>query len=331
MPLLSLCTLNLKRFIMIRTLLLFENGDIRFEETIPKVSPAQVKWYWADFSQPTEEEVQYLSGLFGHHHDFSTKDRLHKVRRPKIDNYGEYRFFVLHTLSDSRTHPEVLYLFEEKNCIITFHQSPNSVIEEVWGQMREFPQWIEKGPDYLLYSVLNSLVNYYLPLFKRFGDELEQLESKHLLNLTQPMINRIFGIRRDLFTLRSSLEPLRDVIQGILHPADDNWKTKYRVLFSDIRDDLIRLVEMTEIYRQMGLDLIESHVSLNSQRMNRVIITLTIITTIFMPLSFIAGIYGMNFDYMPELRWKYGYFSVLGLMGAIGGGMVLWFKRKGWF
>lgn len=316
---------------MIRSLQLLENGEIRYEESIKKVPPARIKLYWADFSQPTEEEVQYLFGLFGHHHDFSVKDRPHNIRRPKIDNRGEYRFFVLHTLSDSKIHPEVLYLFEGKNHIVTFHRSPNRVIEEVWEHMKESPQRIEKGLDYLLYSVMNSLVNQYHPLFNRIGNELEQLESKHFLNLTQPMINRIFRIRRDLFTLRSSLEPLRDVLQGILHPAEDNWKTKYRVLFGDIQDDLIRLVELTEIYRQMGLDLIESHVSLNSQRMNRVIITLTIITTIFMPLSFIAGIYGMNFDYMPELRWKYGYFSVLGLMGAIGGAMILWFRRKGWF
>ncbi|GBF32131.1 magnesium and cobalt transport protein CorA [Desulfocucumis palustris] len=315
---------------MIRTALLFENGDIRFEESIKK-PPDRVKWHWTDFSQPTEEEVQYLFGLFGHQHGFSIKDWLLKVRRPKIDNYGEYRFFVLHTLSDLKIYPEVLYLFEGENYIVTFHKSPNRVIEEVWEYMKESPRRMEKGLDYLLYSVINSLVNQYHPLFSKFGNELERLESKHFLNLTQPMINRIFKIRRDLFTLRGSLEPLRDVLQGILHPADDKWKTKYRVLFGDIQDDLIRLVEMTEIYRQMGLDLIESHVSLNSQRMNRVIIILTIITTIFMPLSFIAGIYGMNFDYMPELGWKYGYYSVLGLMGAIAGAMILWFKRKGWF
>lgn len=316
---------------MIRALLIFENGDVRFEESIKKVTTDQVKWYWADFSQPTEEELQYLFDLFGHHHGFSVQDSLYRVRRPKIDNYGQYRFFVLHALSGARINPEVMYLFQGKNYIVTFHKSPNLVIEEVWGQMKESPQRTEKGPDYLLYLVLNSLVNQYFPLFGKLGEELERLEAEHLLHLTQQMINLVFKIRRELFALRSSLEPLRDVIKDIVHPEDDQWKTKYRILFSDIHDDVIRLMEMAEVYRQLGLDLIDSHVSLNSNRMNRVIIILTIITTIFMPLSFIAGIYGMNFDYMPELRWKYSYFLVLGLMGAIAGAMVLWFRRKRWF
>lgn len=315
---------------MIRTMLMLENGDIQFGESIEKIRSAQLKWYWVDFAQPTKEEVQYLFDLFGFHH-FAIEDCLHRVRRPKVDDYGDYRFFVLHALSNSKIQPVEVYLFVGKNYIISFYKSPNRVIEELWEQLKESPQRTEKGLDYLLYLVMKGLVDQYFPLFCRFGDELERLESEHFFRLTQRMINRIFQIRRELFTLRGSLEPLRDVIKGILHPEDDKWITKYRVLFNDVHDDLIRLVELTEVYRQMGLDLIEGHVSFNSQRMNRVIITLTVITTIFMPLSFIAGIYGMNFDYMPELRWKYGYFLVLTLMGVIAGSMILWFRRRNWF
>ncbi len=315
---------------MIRTLLLFENGEALFHDSFEEVHSDHVKWYWVDFSQPTEKEIQYLSDYFGFQHLLIEKG-LHGVRRPKVNDYGNYRFYILHALSNSSTQPLVVYLFEGKNYIITFHRHPNRMIQEIWNQLKESPQRIEKGQDYLLYLLMNGLLAQYSPLFCRFGKELEQLESKHFFNLTQPMMNRIFQIRRELFTLRSSLEPLRDVIKAILHPEDDKWRTRYRVLFSDIHDDSIRLVELTEVYRQMGLDLIEGHVSFNSQRMNRVIIILTVITTIFMPLTFIAGIYGMNFEYMPELHWRYGYYLVLALMGLIAWAMVLWFKRRSWF
>lgn len=157
------------------------------------------------------------------------------------------------------------------------------------------------------------------------------MESQYLQGITRRMINQIFSIRRELLLLRRSLDPLQDVIKSIIHPEDDKWRMRYKEFFSDVHDNLKRLVDMTENYRHMGLDLIESHVSLNSQRTNNVMVTLTVITTIFMPLTFIAGIYGMNFDYMPELHWRYGYFAVLSFMGIVAGAMVFGFKMRDWF
>lgn len=315
---------------MIRTLLVLDDDTLKFDVPIDKRHLDEAMWYWVDFSEPTTNETQYLSDLFGFHH-LAVEDCLHGLQRPKVDDYGEYRFFVLHTLSNSGIMPEEINLFEGSNYILTYHNNANFVIDEIWEQLKQDPARIKKGPDYLLYSVLDGLVDQYFPLFCKFGDELEWLESEYFPRLTRRMINRVFKIRRELLILRRSLEPLRDVIKSILHPEDKKWKTRYRAFFSDIHDNLIRLVEMTETYRHMGLDLIESHVSLNSHRINHVMVTLTVITTIFMPLTFIAGIYGMNFDYMPELRWKYGYFSVLAFMAVVAGAMVLWFRRKEWF
>lgn len=315
---------------MIHTLLALESGVIQFDVPIERISLGQEHFFWVDFSQPTEKEAQYLSSVFKFHH-LAIEDCVHMFQRPKVDDYGEYRFFVFHAPMEEEAQPDEINLFVGQNYLVSFHKSPNPVIERIWHLLQETPERLEKGTDYLLYLVVDGLVDSYLPLLNRLGEELEDLEARHLPNLSQEMINRIFAIRKKLLSLRRSVEPLNDVLNSIMHPEDDRWKTKYRVFFRDVQDNVIRLMDMTEVYRHMGLDLIESLVSLNSQRMNRVMVILTVITTIFMPLSFIVGIYGMNFDNMPELHWKYGYFMVLGLMAFIAWSMVHWFKHKNWF
>ncbi|AEG58793.1 magnesium/cobalt transporter CorA [Desulforamulus ruminis] len=315
---------------MIQILQVLGDGQVKFDVLNHKINFTEAKWFWVDFSAPNAEEVQSLSDVFGFH-PLAIEDCLYGLQRPKVDDYGDYRFFVLHTLSCIGVKLEEVDLFQGKNYIVTFHNHADPAIERIWEQLKQNPQKLEKGLDYMLYLVVDSLVDQYFPLFLKISDELERLEAEYFQQLSHRKIKRIFKIRRELLTLRRSLEPLKDVIKQILHPEEDIWKSKHNVFFRDILDNLTRFVEMTEVYRHMGLDLIESHASLNSQRINRVMVTLTVITTIFMPLTFIAGIYGMNFDYMPELRWKYGYFLSLLLMGTLAGGMILWFKRKGWF
>ncbi|MFC4769606.1 magnesium/cobalt transporter CorA [Effusibacillus consociatus] len=315
---------------MVRTMLLLNNGEILYERPVEEIINQQAKWFWVDFSEPTAQEIQYLSDIFAFHH-LAIEDCLHLLQRPKIDDFGDYRFFVLHAVSNQKGKPEEINLFVAKNYIVSFRMNPNQDLDKVWNQVKQNPELTQKGPDYLLYLIIDRLVDQYFPVLLRIDDELERLESENFLRPSQRMINRVFKIRKDLLSLRRSLEPYREVVREILHPEDEKWKIKYRIFFGDIYDHLAKLLEMTDTYRQIGSDLIESYVSLNSQRMNRVMVTLTVITTIFMPLTFLAGIYGMNFDNMPELHWKYGYFFVLTLMSVIAGGMVIWFRRRGWF
>jgi magnesium transporter len=285
-------------------------------------------------------------------HPLAVEDCLHLLQRPKVDDYGTYRFFVLHALTNNRARPDEVNLFVGKSYVVSFHLRPNRVIDQMWEQLQLLLQpvqhnaspenpggdeglqganLLQKGADYLLYLIIDRIVDQYFPVLYKIDEELERLESQHFLRPTQQMINRVFKIRKDLLALRRTLDPFRDVVREIMHPQDEQWRTPHRLFFADIHDHLKKLVEMTDVYRQIGSDLIDSYISLNSQRMNRVMMTLTVITIIFMPLTFIVGVYGMNFDNMPELHWKYGYYAVLALMGVIAGSMVLWFKRKGWF
>lgn len=315
---------------MIRTLTIPNHGDIVFNTGGEEIFSAGANWQWVDFSAPTEEEVRYLSKPFGFHH-LAIEDCLHGLQRPKVDDYGDYRFFVLHSPSKYGIITDEINIFQGEKYIVTFHNNSSPVIDDIWKQYTENPLRAEKGPEYLFYLLVDGLVDQYFPILGRLGGELEKMESQYNQRITRRMISQIFSIRRELLLLRRSLDPFRDVLKSIIHPEDDRWRMRHRAFFSDVHDNLIRLVETTETYRHMGLDLIESHVSLNSQRTNNVMVTLTVITTIFMPLTFIAGIYGMNFDYMPELHWRYGYFSVLFFMGIVAGVMVNWFRFRDWF
>lgn len=144
-------------------------------------------------------------------------------------------------------------------------------------------------------------------------------------------MNEVFGIRSDLLKLRRTIIPMRDLLYRIVNTNMMKSDTNRQAYFNDIYDHLLKLTEIVESNRDMTADLRDSYQTLNSNRMNAIMMTLTIVSTIFIPLTFIVGVYGMNFDNMPELHWKYGYFGVLIFMGLLVSGMLLWFKHKGWF
>jgi len=307
-----------------------EDGQVIFRPEFDSSSFQQASWYWVDFFAPTEAEVAHLSCYF-HFHSLAIEDCLYELQRPKVDNYEDYRFFVLHRFDDTIKQADEVNLFQNNNFIVTFHNEPCPTIEQIREQYKQQPARAEKGTNYLLYLILYGIVDSYVPILSRIEDGLEKIESDYFVQLDQTTINRIFQIRKELLTLRRSLDPMRDVLKAIMHPEEDKWKNSHKAFFSDILDSITRLLELTEVYRQIGMDLIESHVSINSQKANQVMVTLTVIATIFMPLTFIVGVYGMNFDNMPELRWHYGYYFSIIFMVVVAGAMLLWIKRKDWF
>jgi magnesium transporter len=307
-----------------------EDGKVIFRPEFDSSCFHQTSWYWVDFFAPTEAEVAHLSCYFNFH-SLAIEDCLYMLQRPKVDNYEDYRFFVLHSFDDTIKQPDEVNLFQNNNFIVTFHNEPSPTIEQIREQYKQQPTRAEKGTNYLLYLILYGIVDSYSPILARIEDELEKIESDYFVQLDQQTINRIFKIRKELLTLRRSLDPMRDVLKAIMHPEEDKWKNRHKAFFSDILDSITRLLELTEVYRQIGMDLIESHVSINSQKANQVMVMLTVIATIFMPLTFIVGVYGMNFNNMPELRWHNGYYYSLLFMALVAGIMILWIKRKNWF
>ncbi len=179
--------------------------------------------------------------------------------------------------------------------------------------------------------IMDQLVDEYFPLVYKIEDRLNEIEESRSHKTYGTLMNEVFELRTDLLHLRRTIIPMRDLLYRILSLDHVKEQRETKAYFSDIYDHLLKLSEIVESNRDMTSDLRDSYVTLNSNRMNAIMMTLTIVSTIFIPLTFIAGVYGMNFDFMPELHWKYGYFAVLGLMGALVIGMLIWFVHKGWF
>ena len=311
-------------------MVILKDGQVLFRPIFDSTCLEPALWYWVDFFAPTDNEVAYLSSYF-HFHPLAIEDCLFMQQRPKVDNYEDHRFFVLHSFDGKIKQADEVNLFQSNNFIVSFHNKSSPTIEKIWEQYKQHPNRTEKGTIYLLYLIIRGVVDSYVPILDRIEDELEEIESDYFVQLEQRTINQIFKIRKELLALRRSLDPLSDLIKEIIHPEEDKWKNEQKAFFSDIHDSIIRLLELTEVYRQICMDLIESNAAINSQKANQVMMILTIIATIFMPLTLIVGIYEISLQNMPELRWSYGAYIPLLLLALVAGAMIIWIKRKNWF
>ncbi|MFE5431679.1 magnesium/cobalt transporter CorA [Peribacillus simplex] len=304
-------------------------NDLKLITDIPlkHLDDSDIKWFWVDFDTPNDEEALLLKTHFDFH-PLAIEDCLHFLQRPKLDYYDGYNFFVLHTLNQSSLAPEELDIFVGHNFIVTFHLSPSSEIGMVRKRVMEDKNTINKGVLHIFYSIMDKIVDEYFPSIYKSEDELNEIEMN---KTNQDLIENVYEIRNQLLKLRRTIFPMRELLYRILNSERVIVPKGDRVYFMDIYDHLLRLSEMIESNREMTADIRDNYISLNSNRMNRIMKTLTVMTSVFIPLTFIASIYGMNFEYMPELTWQWGYFGVLGVMVSVGSVMLLWFWRKGWF
>ncbi|NEW08537.1 magnesium/cobalt transporter CorA [Paenibacillus sp. SYP-B3998] len=315
---------------MIRSLGITTEYEILEHVSLDRLSHADIRWYWVDFNNPTEEEAEQLKTYF-HFHSLAIEDCFYLLQRPKMDHYEDVHFFVMHAINTKTLAAEEVDMFLGPNFMVTFHLHESREIEDAWGRIKEQEMIRDKGHIYAAYLVLDNLVDQYFPSVFQLEDQLDEIESNVNSESTQMLMKHIFEIRAKLLKLRRTIVPMRDLLYRLIN-TDRITEIKEHVLFfTDIHDHLLKLSEMIESNRDMTADMRDSYISLNSNRMNTIMKTLTVITTIFMPLTFIAGIYGMNFNFMPELQWQWGYFAVLALMFGIGFGMFTWFRKKGWF
>lgn len=318
---------------MIRTLAITYKGEVLTDIPLQDISFKDYAWIWADFAVPTEEETLLLDQYF-HFHPLAIEDCMHLLQRPKMDYYEETQFFVLHALNEHTLDAEEVDIFLHKSFLVSYHHQEMSEMNEAWEQVqREIHSrkgW-SGGPMAAAYTIMDKLVDKYFPSLYTIEDELADLESRGSSESVEELMSQVFDVRGRLLKLRRTIVPMRDLMYRIVNSQHIQSSGEERIYFSDIYDHLLKLTDMIEADREMTADLRDSYISLNSNRMNSIMKTLTVITTIFMPLTFIAGIYGMNFVVMPELEWKYGYFIILSFMVLLGGGMFSWFRRRGWF
>lgn len=315
---------------MLRTLVVMDNGERIENVPLHRLNEPGVVWFWVDFDCPTEEESKLLDTFF-HFHPLAIEDCLHLLQRPKVDHYEETHFFVVHGIDPDTLKVAEIDFFIGERGIVSVHMQPSHEVEEAWRRMREPGQGGRRDHHFAAYMILDKLVDNYFPALYRIEDRMNDLESRETTENLQTLIDDVYDIRSDLLRLRRTVIPMRDLLYRILNSDKIPGLREHIAYYTDIHDHLLKLTEMIEADREMTADLRDSYNSIRSSRMNGIMKTLTVITTIFMPLTFIAGLYGMNFAYMPELEWRYGYFAVLGVMLALGGGMYVWFKKKGWF
>jgi magnesium transporter len=247
-----------------------------------------------------------------------------------MDYYGDTTFFVMQSLNQQTLTKEEVNFFLGSNFIVTFHKNTSPEIDEVWERLCSSSSLEIWDTTHVLYHVLDKIVDNYFPIFYRIDDALNEIDENSRERSMETLLKSLFDTRRDLLTLRHTVAPMRDLSYRMINSQRLMMIEKKKEYFLDIHDHLLRLTEMIEEDREFTTDIRDSYLSLNSHETNRVMKVLTIITTIFMPLTFIAGLYGMNFEHMPELTWKYGYFITLTIMFIVGFGMFKWFQKKGW-
>jgi magnesium transporter len=283
------------------------------------------------------ETIRKLGEVFGLHR-LSLEDVVNVHQRPKVEQYEEYVFVVARMPAHGEnTETEQLSMVLGEGFVLTFQERGGDSFEPVRDRIRKNLGLIRKRTqDYLAYSLLDSVVDSYFPVLEQCGERLESIEQEVVSEPDKSTITRIYQIKRDLMGLRRAVWPLREAINALIRDARQLVSDETRIYLRDCYDHTVQIIDMLEMYRETASSLVDFYLSSISNRMNEVMKVLTIIATIFIPLSFIAGLYGMNFSSdsspwnMPELHWYWGYPFALGLMAAVAAGLLIFFRRKGW-
>jgi len=283
------------------------------------------------------EVLRRIAEVFGIHR-LALEDVLNVHQRPKVEEYGEQIFVVARMVRRAEhLQGEQLSLFLGRRFVLTFQERKGDVFDPVRERIRQGKGRIRKvGPDYLAYALLDAVVDGYFPVLESYGEELERLEDEVLLRPAPGVIPKIHAVKRDLLWIRRAVWPLREAVGSLSREGSALVTDETRVYMRDVQDHAIQLLDLVETDRELVSGLMDVYLSSLSNRMNEVMKVLAVIATIFIPLTFVAGIYGMNFDAsaspwnMPELAWRYGYPACLLAMAGLAAGLVVYFRRKGW-
>jgi magnesium transporter len=288
---------------------------------------------WLDIVGHDRKALEACQQVFGLH-PLLLEDIATPGQRPKLEDYGDHLFLVLSMLrgeTDGEVEEEQVAFVLGPSWLISVQERPGDVFEPVRERIRLEKGRIRKeGPDYLLYALVDAVVDGYFLVLESLGERIEELEEVVLESPGPETAHRLHRLKRELLFVRKAVWPLREAIGGLLRPESPLVQEGTRHFLRDVYDHTIQVIDTVETFRDMVTGMLDIYLTSVSNRMNEVMKVLTVIATLFMPLTFIAGIYGMNFRYMPELSWRWGYFAALGLMVALALGMLFYFRRKHW-
>ncbi len=307
---------------------------VDLEEVVPLKTSNTVSWINIDGIHEVKV-VERIGQLFGIH-PLIQEDILHAGQRPKLEDMGDHAYIVLKMLEATDTDREVdweqLSMIIGPNFLITFQEREGDIFDPIRERIKQDKGKIRKsGPDYLAYALMDLVVDHYFVVLERIGDKIEDLEDALIDQASKNILSKINRLKRATLTMRRSVWPLREVISSLQRGESDLIKEGTLPYLKDVYDHTIQIVDTVETFRDMLSGMIEIYMSTLSNRMNEVMKVLTIIATVFIPLTFLVGVYGMNFQFMPELHWEYGYPVIWLVMLVAAYLMVDYFRRKKWF
>ncbi|WP_273131359.1 magnesium/cobalt transporter CorA [Bacillus weihaiensis] len=314
---------------MIRSVAIMKDKEVRYDLPLEELKNDQIQWFWVDFHAPTDDEVKVLSSYFKFH-PLAIEDCIEFVQRPKLDFYDDYFFIVIHAINHETLEADEVDLFVSSRSIVSFHKKPVKELLAIWNRI-ENEKSLKSNPMQIMYQIIDKVVDDYFPPIYKLEDLVNQVEDNTSDQTISELMEQVFDIRSELNKLRRTIVPMRDLLYRIISSSRLNSMKEKHIYFQDVYDHLLKLVEMIDANRELSSDIRDSYLSISSDRMNRVMMTLTVMSSIFLPLTFIAGLYGMNFRYMPELTGEYSYYIVLGIMALISVGMIWFFYKMGWF
>lgn len=283
------------------------------------------------------EVVSRLGELFGLH-PLALEDTLSTDQRPKQDDYEDHLFVVTRVFRlEKSLESDQLSLFVGRNFVVTFHEAPSDVLDPVRERLRAGRGRIRKaGSGYLAYAILDATVDRLFPILEQYGERIEQLERELFEDPDERHVPQIQQVKKDLLEIRRTAWPLREAILGLERGDSPRLGREIHPFLRDLYDHIVQVMDMVETFRDLASGLMDLYLSSMSNRMNEIMKVLTITATIFIPLTFVAGVYGMNFDpssspwNMPELRWRFGYPLALGVMAVVAVVMLFYFRRRKW-
>jgi magnesium transporter len=306
--------------------------DLDIGILLSKLEKDKVNWINIDGlnNQEVIDKVQEHFGL----HPLLIEDVV-ADQRPKSEEYENHLFFtmkVLHRIEGMQIHYEQISFVMGPNFLISFQEKEGDLFEGFRGRIQQDVGKVRKKEvDYLLYRLIDINVDSYYTVLDKIGDIIDDIEEDAYENPSNRSFNTIQHLKKEIIFLRKALYPLREAVARIAKGESEYISDECMRYYADVYDHIAHLIDSLDTYKDLTAGLLDIHINAMNTKMNEVMKVLTVISTIFMPLTFIVGVYGMNFHFMPELSWKYGYAAVWGVMGAIFFGMLAFFKRKKWF
>jgi magnesium transporter len=292
---------------------------------------------WMDVQGLGSEQILKQVGEIFQLHPLLLEDVVNVPQRPKVENYDRQMLIIAQMVrlkpdQEGFETEQVSFILGKQHLLTIQEEELEDCFTPVRDRIRANQGLVRSsGSDYLAYLLLDVLIDGYFPVLEAYEERIEDLEERIIYQPNRQMLREIYKIRRELLALRRLIWPLREVINSLTRSPNDLISTDVQIYFRDCYDHAIQLLDIIESYRELASSLMEVYLSATSNRMNEVMKLLTIISTIFIPLTFIVGVYGMNYKYMPELDWRWGYFVCWAVMLAIASCLIYFFWRRGWF